>query len=274
MHKLLPFFTLFTTIIFSQTPGAGVTDIEGNYYSTVIIGSQEWMSENLKTSKYSNGVNIPTVTDNIQWNNLTDGAYCFYNNDANNNLVYGKLYNYYSVISSNNLCPNGWHVPNISEWDELRNFLDPTVATSGGQMKSNSTLWTSPNVGATNSSGFSALPAGFRNHNEPTSGVGVFSSKGTMAWFWTSEEANLLSAYNRYLINVDDPLFYSADNKNDALSIRCMKNQTTGLFENIQINDYILRITNILGQSIEKGPNQIMIIYYKSGAVKKVYITE
>ncbi len=274
MHKLLPFFTLFTTIVFSQTPGAGVSDVEGNYYATVIIGGQEWMAENLKTSKYSNGVNIPNITDNIQWNNLTDGAYCFYNNDANNNLIYGKLYNYYSVISSNNLCPNGWHIPTVSEWDELRNFLDPSAATSGGQMKSNSTLWTSPNVGATNSSGFSALPAGFRNNSEPTSGIGVFSGIGTMAWFWTSEEANLLSAYDRYLINVDDPLFTSADNKNDAYSIRCMKNQTTGLQENIHMNDEILQITNILGQSIEKGTNQILIIYYKSGAVKKVYITE
>lgn len=274
MYKLLPFFTLFTTIIFSQTPGAGVTDIEGNYYSTVIIGSQEWMSENLKTSKYANGVNIPNVTDNIQWSNLTDGAYCFYNNDANNNLIYGKLYNYYSVISSNNLCPNGWHVPNISEWDELRNFLDPTDATSGGQMKSNSTLWTSPNVGATNSSGFSALPAGFRNNSEPTSGIGVFSGLGTMAFFWTSEEVNLLSANDRYLINVDDPLFSSADNKNDAYSIRCLKGQTTGLLENIQLKDEIMLITNILGQPTEQVSNQLLIIHYKSGKIEKVFFVE
>ncbi len=274
MHKLLLIFSLFTNFLFSQNPGSGVTDIEGNYYATVIIGSQEWMAENLKTSKYSNGVNIPNITDNIQWNDLIDGAYCFYNNDASNNQTYGKLYNYYSVISSNNLCPNGWHISNITEWDELRNFLDPTDATSGGQMKSNSSLWTSPNVGATNSSGFSAIPGGFRNNSEPTSGIGVFSGKGTMAFFWTSEEANLLSAYDRYLINVDDPLFTSADNKNDALSIRCMKNQTTGLFENIQLNDEILQITNILGQSIEKVTNQIMIIYYKSGVVKKLYVTE
>ena len=261
-------------VSFSQTSGSGVTDIDGNTYPTVIIGNQEWMAENLKTSKYSNGVNIPNVTDNIQWSNLTDGAYCFYNNDANNNQIYGKLYNYYCVINSNNLCPNGWHVPTVSEWDELRIFLDPTDATSGGQMKSNSTLWTSPNVGATNSSGFSAIPGGFRNNNETTSGIGVFSGIGTMAWFWTSEEVNLLSANGRYLINVDDPLFTGAGNKNDAFSIRCMKDQTTGLFEVIQINDEILHITNILGQSIEKVPNQILIIYYKSGAVKKVYITE
>lgn len=259
---------------FSQTPGAGVTDVDGNYYNTVIIGTQEWMAENLRTSSYSNGVTIPNITDDIQWSNLTDGAFCYYNNDAVNNTTYGKLYNYHAVISPNSLCPNGWHIPTHSEWSELGIYLDPTAASAGGKMKSNSTLWISPNVGATNSSGFSALPAGFRNNAAPTTGIGVWSGLGTMAWFWSSDEVNLLSAYNRYLINVDDPLFYSADNKNDALSVRCVKSGTASIQEIELKKKELIKIIDITGRETSVKPNSILIYLYSDGTTEKVVIGE
>lgn len=96
-----------------------VSDIDGNTYNTIQIGTQTWMAENLRVTKYRDGTLIPNLTDNIQWANNTTGAWCYYNNDANNNIPYGKLYNFYAVNNSKNICPNGWHMPNIGEWSVL-----------------------------------------------------------------------------------------------------------------------------------------------------------
>ena len=125
----------------------------------VIIGAQTWSAKNLDITTYRNGDTIPQVTDPEQWGALTTGAWCYYNNDSTNNAIYGKLYNWYAVIDSRGLAPLGWHVPSDKEWYTLIDYLGG-VDIAGGKMKSVSSLWISPNTGATNSSGFSALPGG------------------------------------------------------------------------------------------------------------------
>lgn len=140
----------------------GVEDIDGNKYHSVKIGAQEWMKENLKTTKYSDGSSIPNITDANDWVNLSIGAYSEYDNNPTNVATYGRLYNLYSVIDPRNVCPDGWHVPSLNEWDVLINYLGGE-SIAGGKMKSTgTTLWNSPNTGATNESGFTGFPGGTR----------------------------------------------------------------------------------------------------------------
>ena len=141
---------------------ATVTDIDGNVYHTVTIGTQTWMVENLKTTRYRNGEAIPNITDNASWAALITCAYCDYNNIPSNSITYGKLYNWYAVNDSRNIAPMGWHVSTDAEWTTLTTFLGGT-SIAGGKLKENGTIhWNSPNVGATNETGFSALPGGYR----------------------------------------------------------------------------------------------------------------
>jgi len=147
-----------------EAPETGsVTDIDGNVYQTVKIGNQWWMMENLKVTSYRNGEAIPNVTDTTEWYNLTTGAYCYYDNDAYNTTIYGRLYNWYSINDSRSIAPTGWHVPTDEEWTTVINYLGGE-SVAGGKLKENGTThWTSPNNGATNESGFSALPGGYRH---------------------------------------------------------------------------------------------------------------
>ena len=191
--------TFIVTINSAATCGAGevhnpnliygtMQDQEGNEYKTIQIGDQEWMAENLNTSIYRNGEVISNVTENTQWEALDLGAWCFNNNDSQYECPYGKLYNWYAVADQRNLCPSGWHVPTENEWTILFDYLGGTI-TAGGKMKSTSTQfwWPSPNVDATNSSGFSGLPGGYRGANpiwEP------FYQIGFDGFWWSSSENN------------------------------------------------------------------------------------
>jgi uncharacterized protein (TIGR02145 family) len=170
--KRLIIVSLLSCNILAQTPGAVVTDIDGIQYVTVIIGGQEWMSENLKTSKYSNGDLLPNVKGDTQWANLNTNAWSYWANDSQYENSYGKLYNWYTAADPRNVCPTGWHVPMQDEWSTLINYLDPNAnggsvvpnTAAGGKMKSTGLQhWNSPNLGATNESGFSGLPGGSRN---------------------------------------------------------------------------------------------------------------
>ncbi|MEI6766017.1 MAG: FISUMP domain-containing protein [Bacteroidota bacterium] len=172
-------------------PAQTVTDIDGNVYNTVSIGTQVWMKENLKVKHYRNGNAIPNVTDNSSWGNLTTGARSFYDNDSLNSVpVYGGLYNWYAVNDPRKICPLNWHVPSEPEWNVLSKFLDNTVDTNasgwvgthiGGDIKeAGYSHWNSPNAGASNSSGFSAMPAGTRYPD------GSFLNIGTHADLWSS----------------------------------------------------------------------------------------
>jgi len=158
----------------------GMTDIDGNTYTTVTINGQEWTAENLKVTRYRNGDPIPQVTDAYQWVNLSTGARCAYNNSEANADTYGYLYNWYAVHDSRKIGPAGWRVPTNDEYQSLIDYLGGRDA-AGGKMKSTGTqFWDAPNAGATNESGFSALPAGSREL------YGEYNNLGHYANFWTS----------------------------------------------------------------------------------------
>jgi uncharacterized protein (TIGR02145 family) len=162
-----------------------VTDYDGNVYQTVQIGTQIWLKENLKTTHYRDGTAIPNVSDQNQWSNLTSGAYCNYNNSTSNSDIYGRLYNWYAVCNSHNLAPEGWHISTDAEWTTLRDFLGgPEVA--GGKIKeAGFTHWSSPNTGATNESGFTALGGGYRKYSGEFSGILTYEnwySDGQNGW--------------------------------------------------------------------------------------------
>jgi uncharacterized protein (TIGR02145 family) len=160
---------------------SSVTDIEGNTYATIVIGNQEWMAENLRTSKYCNGDPIPNVAEASQWGSLTSGAWAHYDNDSEYDAPYGKLYNWYAVDDSRNICPCGWQMPTEFAWSDLAQHLGG-LSVAGGKMKSTGTLyWQNPNTDATNESGFSSLPGGFRFYSS-----GGFSNVGTDSYLWSS----------------------------------------------------------------------------------------
>jgi uncharacterized protein (TIGR02145 family) len=144
------------------TTAPTLTDIDGNVYSTVTIGTQTWMAENLKTTKYNDDTAVPNVTDETEWANLTTGAYCWYDNNASAyKATYGALYNWYA-INTGKLCPTGWHVPSDAEWLTLENYLGGEDVAGGKLKEAGTTHWLSPNTGATNETGFTGLPGGFR----------------------------------------------------------------------------------------------------------------
>ena len=174
-------------------PGAGV-NFNGYTYTSIVLGNgQEWMAENLRTTTYANGDPIPNVTDDTQWLNLTTGAWVHYNNDSQYENPYGKLYNWYTVADTRNVCPTGWHVPSDAEWTVLTDYLGGE-SVAGGKMKSTGTqYWQSPNTDATNESGFSGLPGGNRNYGA------TFDTIGTRGFWWSSTEDGAYVAWYRYL---------------------------------------------------------------------------
>lgn len=205
-----------------------VTDIDGNVYQTVTIGSQVWMAENLKVTHYRNGDPIPNVTDNATWSGLTSGAYCNYNNDTDNVATYGRLYNWYAVDDSRNIAPEGWHVPTDEEWKQLEMNLGMSQAQAdgtgwrgtdeGGKLKETGTThWVSPNTGATNESGFSALPGGGRYF------YGSFDYMGLDATFWSSTEGSSLIAWYRNLYYYDSQVSRYYYYKRYGFSVRCVQ---------------------------------------------------
>ena len=195
-----------------------VTDVDGNSYATVQIGTQCWTQSNLRVSKYRNGDNITNITDNTQWsqtNTSSTGAWCNYSNNASNGTTYGKLYNWYAVNDSRGLCPTGWHVPTDAEWTTLTTHLGGT-SVAGGAMKS-TTGWTSPNTGATNSSGFTALPGGIRVSN------GGFGDVGNDGNWWSSSVAGSGIAWSRYLY-FNSAFVYRVNNiQRSGFSVRCAR---------------------------------------------------
>ncbi len=144
----------------------------------VRIGNQIWMTKNLNVARYRNGDPIPQVTNPKQWANLTTGAWCYYQNNSANGIVYGKLYNWYAVNDPRGLAPQGYHLPSEAEWTVLTDFLGG-IFIAGGHLKA-TTLWSSPNVGATNNSFFTALPGGCRNSD------GTFFYLGGVGFWWSA----------------------------------------------------------------------------------------
>jgi len=188
-----------------------VTDIDGNVYNTVFIGTQEWMQENLKTTHYSDGSAIPNVTQASDWVNLSTGAYCNFDNNVNNVAIYGRLYNGYAVTDSRNVCPSGWHVPSLDDVDILIDKLGGENV-AGGKMKSTTALWTEPSIGATNESWFTGLPAGTRFD------AGDFRDLLSFAHWRTTSGWSIRLQHNHTM--VEKFYFYTIN----GTSVRCVKN--------------------------------------------------
>ena len=170
--------------ILSLQADLGLTDIDGNAYKAIKIGNQVWMYENLKTTKLNDGTAIPLVTTSAAWGNLTTPGYCWYNNDeASNKNVYGALYNWYT-INTGKLCPAGWHVPTVAEWTTLTTFLGGESVAGGKLKETGIAHWKSPNTGASNETGFTALPGGFRDFD------GVFAQIYNSGCWWSATEYN------------------------------------------------------------------------------------
>ena len=198
-----------------------VKDIDGNVYKTVKIGTQIWMAENLKTAHYRDGSPITEMEDSTQWVNAANsnsqtGTWCYYDNNAENNTTYGKLYNWYAVADTHHLCPTGWHVPSDREWIVLERYLGGD-GIAGGKMKA-TTLWKAPNCRADNSSGFTALPAG----KHDIYGTSVFLSREGYFWSCTEYNSTSRSAWFIALGYNGNNAFRNSSYKGLGLSVRCV----------------------------------------------------
>ena len=212
--------------------GPNVTDVDGNTYQSVTNCGLTFTKTNLNVSKYSDGTLIPQVSDFIQWQNLTTGAWCYYENNIANGTTYGKLYNWYAVAGIYNsesatnpairkkLAPTGWHIPTDAEWTQLTDCLGGQFV-AGGKMKSTSTLWQSLNTDATNASGFTGLPGGYRSDD------GAFYSIGGLGNWWSSSAGGIITpttnAWYRTLVYGYGTAGRNDYNKKNGFSVRCIK---------------------------------------------------
>lgn len=201
--------------------GPNITDADGNSYKTATIGTQTWMAENLKVSKYNDGTSIPNISDDIQWSELTTGAWAYYKKDATNNAKYGKLYNWYAVSKTSNgdrnVCPTGWHVPTDAEWTILTDYLGGLTVAASKMKEVGTTSWSSPNSDATNTSLFSALPGGTRHY------LGNYYGFGTNSFWWSASEDNTFVAWYRVLSNSNGSVGRYSVGKKNGFSVRCLK---------------------------------------------------
>ena len=193
-----------------------VTDIDGNVYKTVSIGTQTWMAENLKTTKYRNGDPIASVAGS--WASLVIGAYSWYNNDPANKSMYGGFYNWYAVSDSRNIAPAGWHIPTDAEWTTLVTYLGGENVAGSKLKETGNSHWYSPNTGATNSTGFTAFPGGLRDYFD-----GTFNNVGYLGNWWSSTAYDAANAWyrnlNYYIANVGR---YTYD-MHYGFSVRCVR---------------------------------------------------
>jgi len=187
-----------------------------NSQSTVKIGNQTWTTKNLDVSKYRNGDEIPHVDDPLTWSKLTYGAWCYYENNDSNGITYGKLYNMYAVLDPRGLAPAGFHIPSDKDWTILTDYLGGKDEAGVKMKEAGTTHWPRPNTGATNSSGFTGLPGGYRDDN------GVFVSLGVNGFWWSSTEGFTYFAWNRYPDTLYGLVGRDFGYKSYGMSIRCL----------------------------------------------------
>ncbi|HEX3696213.1 MAG TPA: fibrobacter succinogenes major paralogous domain-containing protein [Polyangia bacterium] len=200
-------------------PTGSLTDVEGNVYPTIKIGQQEWMVKNLKTVTYNDGTPIPNVTDGPTWSTLASDAYSWYDNAVGNKDVYGALYNWYAV-NTKKLCPTGWSMPSNGSWSTLVTAVGGDSVAGGRTKEVGTTLWQPPNTGATNQSGFSARPAGFRNV------AGSFDEKGQNGIWWSSDQKIVSlpgTAYFSHVTSTSSALVSATSPFTTGYSVRCFR---------------------------------------------------
>lgn len=206
---------------FSTAYYGSITDIDGNEYKTITIGTQTWMLRNLSTTRFKDGTPIPLVTDSARWASLTTPAYCWYKNDeAAFKSTYGALYNWFAV-NTGKLCPGGWHAPSDDEWSILTSVLGGEKVAGGKLKESGISFWVEPNTGGTNESGYTALPGGFRYHD------GVFFDLGFGGYWWSTEQYNNSDAFFRFIYYMDSTVFRFNNRKRNGFSVRCVKDKET-----------------------------------------------
>lgn len=223
LFLLFAFLLLITPKIKAQT----VTDYDGNVYNTVTIGTQVWMKENLKVTHYVNSDPIPYISDNAAWSGLSSGAYSYYDNSTSNQSVYGNLYNYFSTVDSRKLCPTGWHVPEDWEWTNLETTLGGATVAGGAMKEVGNAHWTGTNTGATNSSGFTALPGGTRSSS------GTFQLIESAAFFGSTTEIGGTNSWYRWLSTNNTTSSRNPGSKTYGFSIRCISDTpAASIYEN------------------------------------------
>ena len=209
-----------TTAVFNPTKNYGtVTDIEGNVYKTIVIGTQTWMAENLRTTKYRNGDEIYNVTSNDTWNSLlSTGAYCTYANTTNLDTIatYGRLYNFFAVADNRQLAPQGWRVATMDDWLTLTDYLGGDTIASNKMKEVGNKHWEDPFL-SDNSSGFTALPGSDRYLAKNTDQMGFYG-----VW-WTSSEYNETGAGFLYLYYYSSNIYRGVNYKKNGYSVRCIK---------------------------------------------------
>jgi len=198
-------------------PPDPVTDVDGNTYKTVRIGNQIFMAENLRTTRFNDGTEIPEIVSSEAWRILSSPGYCWYGNEkSENNTVYGALYNGYAADSAK-LCPVGWHVPTKEDLDELRLFSGDTISCGGKFKETGTAHWSSPNIGADNSLRFNAVGAGIRYFE------GSFNAQTNYTAFWSSNNNSSDSKSYMSLYSGDEILKTGSVSKKYGLSVRCVK---------------------------------------------------
>ena len=224
--KILTLSYLFisTISIYAQT----VTDVDGNTYNTISIGNQTWLTENLKVTKYNDQVPISLVLDDASWSTQTEPAYCYYEGDIANASIYGNLYNWHVVNNAKNVCPSGYYVPSIADWEELITFVGGNAVAGGKLKEMGLEHWLDPNTGADNSSSFTLLPSGWRANNN-----GFYENLSYMAFVWSSTSVDAQSS-SIILVGYDSPACYTSESHIlTGLPIRCLKDETVSLNENL-----------------------------------------
>lgn len=197
-----------------------IKDIDGNIYSVKTIGTQQWMAENLKVTHYNDGTIIPFVLDNETWSLTKEGAYCVSNEKSHYYKdTYGALYNFYAVIDSRKICPDGWHVPTANEWEILINFLGGVDAAGKQMRKTDTNLWQFKLMDVNNSIGFSAVPAGGRGR------MGSFGEVGFYATWWSSTSEDSIFAWHYGLYPNKNNIRYNPGHKASGFSVRCIKSE-------------------------------------------------
>lgn len=208
-----------TTAEFNPSVTYGtMTDQDGNVYKTVTIGTQTWMAENLRTNKYNDGTAIPNITDDDEWRGLSTGAFCNYNNTINTDTIatYGRLYNWFAV-NTGKLAPKGWHVPTDAEWSALTTYLGGESVAGGKLKEIDTTHWASPNTSATNESGFTALPGGYRDY------TGTYDDIGFGGYWWSATESTAASAWGRVMDGNYSYVVRDSYGKEVGFSVRCVR---------------------------------------------------
>ncbi|MDQ1266697.1 MAG: hypothetical protein QG635_1849 [Bacteroidota bacterium] len=217
MKFIIPVSIIWLLLVINSCSENSTDNSNSDKYGKVTIGTQVWMLKNLDENKYRNGDLIPQVTDSAQWANLTTGVWCYYNNDSSNGAIYGKLYNWYAVTDPRGLAPSGWHVPTDDEWNILANYLGGS-AIAGGKMKEiGNEHWKGNNSGATNESGFTALPGGMRNLN------GAFNSIGDDGHWWSSSIGDTANSWSRYILSSGAQITKYYYKIRGGFSVRCVK---------------------------------------------------